>query len=160
MKYRELSKEDFDAIVTGELAHHAIRLEGELVGIISDYFMRSSAKTADFERLIFRRDGLSFQDKIEIVRGMLPLFRSIDAAGQLKKLLIKIEDFKQFRNAFAHGLDVQTGEGDKLSLKVEIIGRSGKEKTVEVTPETHEKHIANLEKLYEEVSLVRLNLKR
>jgi len=160
MKYRELSKEDFDAIVTGELTHHAIGLEGELVDIISDYFLENSDKSLDFNRLIFRRDGLTFQDKIEIVRGMLPLFKNIEAAKQLKRILIKTEDFKLFRNAFAHGVDVSTGKVDQLSLKIELVGRTGKERIVEVTPETHEKHMTNLEKLHEEISQVRLDLKK
>ena len=160
MKYRDLTKDDFDSIVTGELTHHAIWLEGELIGIISDYFLEGSTKTLDFERLLFRRDGLTFQDKIEIVRGMIPLFSNVDVVPQLKRLLLKVEEFKIFRNAFAHGLDVPPGKGDKLCLKIELIGRSGKEKTVEVTPETHEKHVDNLEILLKDLSKVRQDLKK
>lgn len=159
MKYRDLSKEEFDAIVTGELTHHAIWLESELVEIISNYFLGDSSKKADFNRLLFRRDGLTFQDKIEIVRGMLPLFKKSAVVEHLKKLLLRIEEFKKFRNAFAHGIDAQSDKNDKLCLKIERISQSGKTKTIEVTPETHEKQMESLERLFNEVHQVCLELK-
>ena len=37
MKYEDLSHNDFDAIVTGELTQYAINLEGELIDIITEY---------------------------------------------------------------------------------------------------------------------------
>ena len=38
IKYEDLDKADFDAIVTGELTHYALWHEGELNNIIEDYF--------------------------------------------------------------------------------------------------------------------------
>ncbi len=49
MKYDDLSHEDFDAIVTGELTHYALWLEGEIINIIADYFIGSDAKRSDFK---------------------------------------------------------------------------------------------------------------
>lgn len=72
MEYKALNKEDFDAVVTGELTHYALWLEGELNNIISEYFITDDGRRGEFERLLLQRDALTFQDKIEIVRGMLP----------------------------------------------------------------------------------------
>lgn len=157
MDYRALSKEDFDAIVTGELTHYAIRLEDELVGIISDYFVGGSKKRLNFIRLILRRDGLTFQDKIEIVRAMLPQFENPGAASSLKKLLTSVEEFKTLRNAFAHGFDA-TPTGGGLSIRVEVVTRSGKEKIVEVSPDTHEELMSNAGKLLADLQRARKSL--
>jgi hypothetical protein len=56
MKYEDLSHNDFDAIVTGELTHYALNLEGELIAIITDYFIGSDKKRADFKRLFLFRN--------------------------------------------------------------------------------------------------------
>jgi hypothetical protein len=154
MIYRELSKEDFDAIVTGELTHVAIWLEGEVHGIICDYFVSEKAKWDDFLRLVLRRDGLTFQDKIEIVRGMLPLFPD-SAQTTLKRLLLRVEEFKAIRNAFVHGLDVSADEHDPLKMRVEIIGRNGKEKVIEISPETHQELLDDAQSLLAELNRAR-----
>jgi hypothetical protein len=39
MEYQNLNKEDFDAVVLGEVTHYALWLEDELNNIISDYFI-------------------------------------------------------------------------------------------------------------------------
>ena len=160
MNYRKLSREDFDAIVTGELTHYALWLEDELIGIISDYFLGTSEKRRDFTRLLLRRDGLTFQNKIDIVRAMLPLFTNSEASSDLKKILTKIENFKVFRNALAHGLDIQSSTADKMSLRIEVVTRSGKEKTVEITPASHQRIMNNTENLLEQLQKVRKALKR
>lgn len=154
MIYQSLTREDFDAMVTGELTHYAIWLENVLIGVISDFFSTPKQR-GDFERLLLRRDGLTFQDKIEIVRAMLPLFRNQGAASQLKSLLPKVEEFKANRNAFAHGVDVTPSEISPPTIHVEIVTRSGKEKVVEVTPETHKASLAHAETLLKELQDVR-----
>lgn len=159
MNYRDLSREDFDAVVTGELTHYALWLEEEIIGIISDYFLGNSKKRPNFIRLMLRRDGLTFQDKIEIVRGMLPLFPNKAAASELKTLLAKLEDFKSFRNALAHGLETKSAAEDKMSLKIEVVTRSGKEKTIEITPETHQRLTNNTETLLKNLQRVRKSIK-
>lgn len=154
MDYRALTREDFDAMVTGELTHYAIWLENVLINIISDFFA-INARRNDFERLLLRRDGLTFQDKLEITRAMLPLFANRDVAERLKAILGKIEEFKSTRNAFAHGMDVTPVETASPSVHVEIVTRSGKEKVVEVTPESHTAVMAYAETLLEEIQAVR-----
>lgn len=73
MRYEDLDKEDFDAIVTGELTHYAIWMEDEINRFITDYFIGDKSKSKDFRRLLLYRDGLTFQDKLEVARGMIPL---------------------------------------------------------------------------------------
>ena len=153
MKYGDLNQADFDAIVTGELTHKALALEDIANGIICEYFIGGyNEKEDEFRRLILYRDGLTFQDKLEIIRGMLPLFGdSADHCG-LKEILKEVEAFKSWRNAMAHGLD-RTESIVPLKLIVEVVSRSGKEKRVEITPESHQKmldQIDDLEKRFSE----------
>ncbi|MBU2768015.1 hypothetical protein HAP94_17995 [Acidithiobacillus ferrivorans] len=154
MNYRNLSKEDFDAIVTGELTHYSIWMENVLIDLISTQFSQP-ARRVDFERLLLRRDGLTFQDKIEIVRAMLPQFSNKLAAQKLKPLLTKIEEFKAYRNAFAHGTDVTPSNNQDGGIYIEIIARSGKEKLVLVTPESHEITMSEAEALLKELHMLR-----
>lgn len=153
MKYRELSHEDFDAIVTGELTHYALWFEGELINIITDYFLQSSSKRSDFKRLLLLRDGLTFQDKIEIARAMIPLYSEKAASVNLKLLLKQVEEFKGWRNALAHGADV-SDDDTKAELKVEV-ARSGKEKVVHITPKSYETKMAEADKLLSELTAAR-----
>jgi hypothetical protein len=157
MDYHKLSKEEFDAIVTGELTHHAAWLEDELIDIISDYFQQVDRR-ADFQRLLLRRDGLTFQDKIEIVRALLPLFANRLAAERLKVALPAIETFKATRNTFAHGRDVTPSDSKNLALHIEVVNRAGKEKIIVVTPETHETFLTAADRLLKEVQDVRSKL--
>ena len=154
MNYRDLSKEDFDAIVTGELTHYAIWMENVLIELISKHFCCSENRI-DFERLLLRRDGLTFQDKIEIVRAMIPLFRNQPTAQRLRQLLGRVEEFKTNRNAFAHGVDVTPSNNPAGGILVEIVTRSGKEKVVSVSPESHEVTMAEAEALLKELQTAR-----
>ncbi len=154
MNYRNLSKEDFDAIVTGELTHYSIWMENVLIDLISTQ-LSQPARRVDFERLLLRRDGLTFQDKIEIVRAMLAQFSNKLAAQKLKPLLTKIEEFKAYRNAFAHGTDVTPSNNPDGGIYIEIVARSGKEKVVLVTPESHETTMSEAEALLKELHMLR-----
>lgn len=155
MDYNKLEKDEFDAIITGELTHYAIWLEDELSHIISDYFVgRKGRQAKGLMRLLLRRDGLTFQDKIEIVRGMLPLFEREVEIFDLKDLLKRIEKFKSRRNAMAHGFDVSNKESG-LMLKIEVVSRSGKEIIVEITPDSHNQKMEKAEKLLKEVQAAR-----
>jgi hypothetical protein len=158
MKYKDLSHEDFDAIVTGELTHYALWFEGEIINIITDYFLQSSPKRSDFKRLFLLRDGLTFQDKIEIARAMIPLFSEKAANVNLKLLLKQVEEFKSWRNALAHGADV-SDDDTKAELKVEVVSRSGKEKVVHITPKSHETKMAEADKLLSELTAARKALR-
>ena len=157
MDYAKLSKEDFDAVVTGELTHYALWLEDELNMIIADYFVVSQSKMSSFKQLLLYRDGLTFQDKIEIVRGMLPLFQHKAEHLEIKKILNDIEEFKAWRNALAHGLDVSQ-DLSSPHIMVEVVSRSGKKSIREITPETHESRMADAENLLARVQYARREL--
>jgi hypothetical protein len=148
MRYEDLDKEVFDAIVTGELTHYAISMEDELNRLITDYFVSDKSKSKDFRRLLLYKDGLTFQDKLEIARGMIPLFGLNDQdKTQFRTILNAVEDFKSWRNAMAHGLDTTPGDY-KGVIRIEFVSRSGKEKTIEITPESHRAKMDEAEKLY------------
>ncbi len=148
MRYEDLDKEDFDAIVTGEFTHYAIWMEDEINRLITDYFVSDKSKSADFRRLLLYRDGLAFQDKLEIARGMIPMLGlNIQEQKQFKTILNEVEDFKSWRNAMAHGRDA-TPEEYKGIIRIEIVSRSGKEKIIEITPTSHTAKIEEAEELH------------
>jgi len=155
MDYEELGQEDFDAIVTGELTHYALWLEDELNNIITGYFCRTTEIQKDFRRLILFREGLTSQDKIEIVRGMIPLFNLTDEQkAELKSILNRIEKFKSWRNAMAHGVDV-TGNKYEGVLKVEVVNRAGKERVIEISPQSHGEKIEESENVLNDIKKIR-----
>lgn len=155
MDYSTLSKEDFDAIVTGELTHYSLWLEHEAMNIIAAYFAWP-AKADDFERIILRRDGLTFANKLDILRAMLPLFKNQDVVKEIKELLVPIEEFNALRNALAHGRDItpKDVEGKTLEIHVEIVSRSGKERTVVITPNSHAEALQNASALLKRLETV------
>jgi len=157
MEYQNIDKEDFDAVVTGQLAHYGLWLEEELNNIITDYFITDVTNQSEFRRLVLYREGLTFQDKIEIVRGMLPLFGAAAKEVDLKSLLKEIEDFKSWRNALAHGLDVSPDDKRPL-IKVEVVTRSGKEKQFEITPKSHKVTIKKTQGLLMRIQKARKRL--
>jgi len=158
MDYTALNQEEFDAVVTGELTHLAIWLEGELDHVISGYFVENHYRRGDFQRLMLRRDGLTAQDKIEIVRGMLPLLGLTEEdLANWKSLLKRIEDFKSWRNAMAHGVDV-TPEPYAGELVIELVNRAGAEKQVRISTESHKEMVTRAEGLLEAVTGARVAL--
>lgn len=157
MDYAELGHEEFDVFVTGTFTHYALWLEEVLNSIIGDYFVRSHDRQARFKQLILHREGLSFQDKIDIVRSMVPLFGKLAEQVQLKGIIKEIEDFKFWRNALAHGLDTSNSD-DPLQLRVEVVSRSGKEKSIEITPDSYDEMVANVEDLLKRAQAARNEL--
>ena len=158
MDYEELKKDDFDAIVTGELTHQAIWLEDTLNDIVAGYFCRSTVIQKDFRRLILYRDGLTAQDKIEIVRGMILLLDiPDDEKSKAKSILRRIEDFKSWRNAMAHGMDV-TGDNYEGTIRIEVVNRAGKERIIEITPQSHREKLKEADVLLEDINFVRDDL--
>lgn len=152
MDYESLNKEDFDAIVTGELTHFALWFEDHLSRLISAYFSRQDRKK-QFHRILLDRNGMTFQDKIDIVRCMaeLPDLKAITQSISLPWILSQIEKFKSHRNALAHGSDVSSNDGAP-HLRVEIVNRSGKEVVYEVTPKTHRETLRKAEELMSSMS--------
>ncbi|HYF90923.1 MAG TPA: hypothetical protein VD969_01620 [Symbiobacteriaceae bacterium] len=153
VKYENLKPEDFDALVTGELTHYASWLEDELNDIITSFFVVPGRSSA-FKRLLLYRDGLTFQDKIETVRGMIPELGDKAGTNALKSMLKEIEEFKASRNAMAHGLDA-SDNSSRLIRKVEIINRAGKPNIIEISPQAHRRTIAKVESLLTRVQEVR-----
>jgi hypothetical protein len=152
VNYKSLSREDFDAIVTGELTHYAIWLEDQIVTILADHFAVDAVRS-DFVRLFLRRDGLTFQDKIEIARAAVPCFKDQGTARKLPALLTRVETFKSFRNAFAHGTD-STPDNAGGEIHVEIVNRAGKAKIVVVTPDSHEAMLESADQLLSQLKEV------
>jgi len=137
MKYEDLDQEVFDAIVSGELTHYAIWMENEINRLITRYLVSDKTKSEDFLRLLLYRAGLTFQDKLEIARGMTPLLGLNEQDQKLfRTVLNAVEEFKSWRNATAHGVDTTPGDY-KGVIRIEIVSRSGKEKTIVITPESH-----------------------
>ncbi len=158
MEYEQLSHEDFDAIVTGEFTHYALWLEDAINGIICEYFIGISDREDDFRRLILYRDGLTFQDKLEIVRGLIPVFGETAERCNLKFLLNQIEEFKSWCNTLAHGLDRSIPE-EPRKIVVEVVSRSGQEKRIEITPTSHREMMEKTKKLLKEVEEARSQLR-
>ena len=150
IRYQDLSHEDFDAVVTGELTHLALWHENELINIIASYFIGDTNKSADFVRLLLRRDGLTVQDKLEIVRAMEPLFLGKVPPSEFRSVLKSVEDFKSERNTMAHGIDV-TPSGTRGQIIVEVVSRSGKSKQITITPESHATQLAIGDKILEDL---------
>jgi hypothetical protein len=158
MQYEKLDHEDFDAIVTGELTHYALWFEGEINNIISDYFIHRYDRLHVFKRLILYREGLTFQDKIEIVRGLIPNLGEIVEQLNLKSVLNRIEEFKAWRNSMAHGIDCSNSK-EPNKIIVEVVNRSGKEKQIEITPASHRETLKQAENLLTELTEIRKKLK-
>ncbi|MBI5120288.1 MAG: hypothetical protein HZA67_04740 [Rhodospirillales bacterium] len=135
MKYEDMDRETFDAVVTGELTHYCLWIEAEIEETICDFFEVPESRNDVFSRYIMKRDGLSFQDKIEILRGLVSeqfpdsLFRV-----ESLKTLQKAEEYKGTRNTMAHGQDFG---GDGLEIIIGVINRAGKEKRHGITPKSH-----------------------
>lgn len=78
---------------------------------------------------------------------MLPLFGEAAEKCNLKGLLKEVEEYKALRNALAHGLD-RTDPKEPHKLVVEVVSRSGKEKQIEITPESHMESLAKVADLH------------
>jgi len=128
--------------------------------------MESSANTSllpvtgkdHFRRLFLYREGLTFQDKLEIVRGLITVFGETAEQCKLKSLLKRIEEFKSWRNTLAHGIGESNLE-ETHKIVVEVVTRSGKEKRIEITPASHRKMLEETEKLLTEVQEARIQLR-
>lgn len=81
---------------------------------------------------------------------MLPIFGPTAEETDLKSLLREIEEFKSWRNALAHGLDVSPSN-ETSHITIEVISRSGNKKTIDITPESHESRLKYAEELLSKV---------
>lgn len=147
LNYDTMEIEEFDAVVTGELTHYALHMEHHIEKCIARFF--GVKREREFFRLVLHRDGLTFQDKIDIVRALVPIAAS--GAVGLGQVLTEVETFKALRNSAAHGRD-DGSAGRPLKLVFESVSRSGKEKRVEITPMSHRACLQQAETLLERLS--------
>jgi hypothetical protein len=158
----QLSREDFDALVTGELTHHAIWLEDELQDVICDFFAVSTGLRGLFKQLVLRREGFSLSAKIDLVNSILGSLQIPDSKRkEFRDLLRHITEFKDLRNMVAHGLDLTEEFPPKdggLSITIETVARSGKLKYVTITPDTHDKTLETAESLLNRAKRMRTEL--
>lgn len=157
MDYTILSIEEFDAIVTVEIGHLVLWMEEEISRFICHYYVSNVFKRSQFIKLMLYREGLTFQDKLEILQATLPIWG--DKAVAMKSIIRRIEKFKALRNALAHGRKAERDETE-LKIKVDVVSRSGKEKSVEITPYSHKKNCEMGEQLLSELkeNLAKLNI--
>jgi hypothetical protein len=140
--YTKYSRTEFDAVVTGELAHHCLWMEDALNDFIIKFFLKGSSRKKEFETVFFERECLSFQDKIDLVNVTLKLFGSSEQKSRTKTLLKKVEAFKSMRNAFAHGMMDYSGAAEnEQKITIQIYNRGGNVRTHEVTIESHKKQM-------------------
>jgi len=152
--YRSLSKEEFDAVVTGELTHYALWIERALEALIIRFFGFSGTTSEVFSRLILRRESFTFSSKIDLIRSLaLESSLAQDRIQLLQSLIRQVENFKNLRNSLAHGLDVSDQE-DTLNLKIETVSRQGKSKILQVSPESHQKVVDEAQSILDELAKV------
>jgi hypothetical protein len=147
--YTNLSKNDFDAIVTGELTHFCLWMEEEINAFILDYFLKGSSRKEHFKEVFFERECLTFQDKIDLIKATLNLYGTPEQRSTGKKMMKQVEDFKRVRNAFAHGKEHHNSK--ELKIQIVLLNRSGNKQTHEVTPESHSKFIDSAYSFLEEL---------
>jgi hypothetical protein len=143
--YRKMTREEFDAIVTGELTHHVAWLESELETAIENYFSVPANNREIFRRLVLQREGMTVQNKIELVHSIIREGKFDDEYRKAwKTVLARIEEIKRIRNAMAHGKD---NGGTGLEMRIGYVNRAGKEIEIEVNPDLHVKRLADAERL-------------
>jgi hypothetical protein len=156
--YRNYTREDFDAIVTGELTHLCVWLELALETAIEKYFAVRKDALEVFRRLMLHRDGVTFQAKIELVRSIINEDEFDDEyRAAWKKVLKEIEAIERIRNAMAHGKDAG---GSGLEMKIGTLNRAGKEVTIMVSPDSHVKGLDEGEKLKTQVTKLAAVIRR
>lgn len=152
--YFRLHQNEFDAIVTGEVAHYALWFEYELIAIISDYFV-NPLKQDDFNRIVLRREALTFSAKVDIVRSMKSLCLSEQYIKRFDDVLLRLSDFIQTRNSLAHGICVTPKNLERLEIHIEVISRGGNQKKVVITPESHVAMMMEAESIFKEIQDLR-----
>jgi hypothetical protein len=163
IRYEKLTPDEFDAVVTGELTHSAIWFEDRFNEFLISYLGILKSRSEIFTLLFLYREGLRFQDKIEISEAIIrhhnayltrPGPKQIDVSRALR-LFGEIKKLKTVRNALAHGLAVQKSDKSATPmLHVQTIGRSGKKNETEITPSSHKDQLQQLDKLHAELDSI------
>jgi hypothetical protein len=147
MKYDDLDRIWFDAIVTGELTHYALWFEEQLELFISAYFISDPRVEESFISTFVKSREFTISRKIEFARRLLKSSKHL-RADEFLTAFKELERIIAIRNAMAHGKDVG---GKGLKLKIEIASYGGKTKTIEITPESHSKIMESAEECLEKL---------
>jgi hypothetical protein len=153
--YNKLTKQDFDAIVTGELTHYSLCMEDEVNEFILDYFLKGTGRRNEFRSIFFERECLTFQNKLDILKATFKQHAPAYLAQTLK-LIGRVESFKSLRNAFAHGNDWD--DSKDLRIEIQVTSRAGKKKSIIVTPQTHQKTVDEGEALLKDLQTWRVKM--
>lgn len=156
INYSNLSPEDFDSVVTGELIKISIFLEHQINNFLSYYFTHGSSRKLDFRTFFLHGPYLGFQDKIDITRSIVTKYYPKVNKQEAVSILNHVESFKNLRNTFAHGFSSQEKKSGNSEIIVEITSRTGKIKKVVITPENHEQKLSEYRKLMKEFLIWRL----
>lgn len=105
MKYVDLDRVDFDAIVSGELTHYALWFEEQLEFFILAYFIDDSRVVDDFSSTFIHAREFTMSRKIEFVRKLLRS-RKFPRSDEFLSAISEVERIVALRNAMAHGRGV------------------------------------------------------
>jgi len=137
INYSTLSPQDFDAIVTGELIHLTLHLELEMNAFLIDYFLKGSSRKDEFRIHFFYRECLTLQEKIDIIKAVLTRNSSTIDKTESNQIIKIVEELKSLRNTLAHGFSDPLKDDKDLKIQIELYSRSGKRKTIEISPQNH-----------------------
>jgi hypothetical protein len=143
MKYQKLEREEFDAIVTGEMTHYALWFEDQLEALITLYFVDDPNVIELFEATFIRSRHFSLSQKLEFTKKLLRQWSDSKRSSEFKAVIEEVETLIAIRNTMAHGRDIG---GTGLELLIEIQSYGGKTKEISITPETHEAAMATAER--------------
>ena len=116
MKYNDLDRIWFDAIVTGELTHYALWFEEQLEFLILAYFISDPRVTDNFSSTFVRSREFTMARKTELVKKILKSSKH-SRSDEFLAVFGELEKIIAIRNAMAHGKDVG---GKGLELRIEI----------------------------------------
>jgi hypothetical protein len=152
MKYTELDRVWFDAIVTGELTHYALWFEEQLEFLVMAFFLNDHRVIELFSMTFLRSRDFTMAKKTEFVKTVLKGWDD-SRSGEFLSAIKDMEEIIAIRNAMAHGRDVG---GTGLSLSIEIVSHGGKAKTIEITPESHEQIMDTAERCLDKLKELKL----
>lgn len=152
MKYGDLDRVWFDAIVTGELTHYALWFEEQLEFLILAYFTDDPRVVDDFFSTFVRSREFTMARKIDFARKIVKNSNH-SRSGEFTVVFGELEKIIAIRNAMAHGRDVG-GQGLKLRIEIESYG--GKAKTIEISPDTHSQIMDSAEQCLEKLKELKL----
>jgi len=151
LNYANMSRHEFDAIVTGELSSLTLSFELQINEIIIGYFLQGARRKDDFRIVFFYRECMTFQQKMDIVKVIINTNPSRLDKTESNKILKMIESFKSLRNALAHCFTHSLDQGNELRICLDMFSRSGRYKVIEITPESHDQLMMDFEGQFKQI---------